>query len=59
LAANFNKGASGAAEVAALDAFAAANGLLADLPEPGSVAVLAIGAGVLLKRKPRICIRGG
>jgi autotransporter-associated beta strand protein len=58
LAANFNKGASGAAELAALDAFAAANGLLADVPEPASVALLVIGSGALLKRKPRIRIRG-
>ena len=34
LAANFNKGASSASDIAALDAFAAANGLLADVPEP-------------------------
>ncbi|MGA2442978.1 MAG: hypothetical protein ABSH08_18655, partial [Tepidisphaeraceae bacterium] len=42
LAANFNQAASGAAsagDVAALDAFAAANGLLADVPEPASLAL--------------------
>ena len=43
LAANFNKGASGAAgasaaDFAALDAFAAANGLLSYVPEPTTVA---------------------
>jgi hypothetical protein len=57
LAANFNKGASGvagasAADWAALDAFAAANGLLADVPEPASVGVAVLGvAGVLARRR--------
>jgi autotransporter-associated beta strand protein len=42
LAANFNQGANGAAgasaaDFAALDAFAAANGLLADVPEPATI----------------------
>jgi autotransporter-associated beta strand protein len=58
LAANFNKAANNASDIAALDAFAAANGLLADVPEPASFVMLAIGAGALLKRKPRIRIRG-
>ncbi len=46
LAANFGQGDNGAAvtvtpaDYAALDAFAAANGLLADVPEPGSIAML-------------------
>jgi hypothetical protein len=52
LAANFNKGASGAAAVAALDSFAAANGLLADVPEPASAGLLVLGAmGVLANRR--------
>jgi autotransporter-associated beta strand protein len=47
LAANFNQSDSGAAsagDVAALDAFAAANGLLADVPEPATTGLLAMGA---------------
>jgi autotransporter-associated beta strand protein len=58
LAANFNKGASGAAggatsaDWAALDAFAAANGLLADVPEPASLGVM-VGIGVLMLRRRR------
>ena len=55
LAANFNQGASGAAsagDVAALDAFAAANGLLADVPEPGCAGMLAMaGLGMLRRRR--------
>ena len=47
LAANFNKGAAGTAGVspadyASLDAFAAANGLLADVPEPVALPLLAV-----------------
>jgi hypothetical protein len=60
LAANFNKAASGAsagataADFAALDAFAAANGLLADVPEPTSIGLLAAGAaGLMVRRRKR------
>ena len=53
LAANFNKGAASASDIAALDAFAAANGLLADVPEPGSLAMLAIGAAGIMARRRR------
>ena len=58
LAANFNQSVSGAAvsagDVAALDAFAAANGLLADVPEPASAALMVMaGLGILARRRPR------
>jgi autotransporter-associated beta strand protein len=60
LAANFGQGDSGAdagvtaADVAALDAFAAANGLLADVPEPGCAALaVGLGLGTLGRRKRR------
>jgi autotransporter-associated beta strand protein len=56
LAANFNQSVSGAAsagDVAALDAFAAANGIsLAAVPEPATMGLLALGAvGVLGRRR--------
>ena len=52
LAANFNKGAAGSNVVAALDAFAAANGLLADVPEPTTgVLVLVAGLGLFSRRR--------
>jgi autotransporter-associated beta strand protein len=58
LAANFNKGASGAAgdataaDWAALDQFAAANGLLADVPEPAAIGMLiVIGAGLMARKR--------
>jgi hypothetical protein len=60
LAANFNKGASGAAaqataaDFAALDSFAAANGLLADVPEPAAAPLLVFAtAGALARRRAR------
>ncbi|MGD0768688.1 MAG: PEP-CTERM sorting domain-containing protein, partial [Tepidisphaeraceae bacterium] len=63
LAANFNQSDSGAAvsagDVAALDAFAAANGLslpTSSVPEPasGSIVVMA-GLGILRRRRRGLC----
>ncbi|MGA2442803.1 MAG: PEP-CTERM sorting domain-containing protein, partial [Tepidisphaeraceae bacterium] len=58
LAANFNQPVSGAAsagDVAALDAFAAANGIsLANVPEPTSTAMIVMaGLGILRRRRRR------
>jgi len=59
LAANFNQGVSGAAaagDVAALDAFAVANGLTlptSSVPEPATTGLLAMGAIGLLARRRR------
>ncbi|MGA2442326.1 MAG: dockerin type I repeat-containing protein [Tepidisphaeraceae bacterium] len=59
LAANFNQNASGAdvsaGDVAALDAFAAANGIsLANVPEPaGAALMLMTGLGILRRRRRR------
>jgi autotransporter-associated beta strand protein len=60
LAANFNKGATGtsiglpAYDDPALVAFAAANGLLADVPEPATAGLLVVaGLGVLGRRRRR------
>jgi hypothetical protein len=57
---NLGKSASGAAveipasDYAAIDAFAAANGLMADVPEPSSALVIAIaGIGALARRRRR------
>jgi autotransporter-associated beta strand protein len=57
LAANFNKGAASASDISALDAFAAANGLLADVPEPASLGLIAIGNSLLLARRRSIRAR--
>jgi hypothetical protein len=55
LAANFNQGVSGATsagDVAALDAFAAANGLLVNVPEPTTGSLLLVaGAGLSMRRR--------
>jgi hypothetical protein len=58
LAANFNKGASGASvgpgaqSDPAIVAFAQANGLMADVPEPLSFGLAAIGiTGILTRRR--------
>jgi len=57
LAENFGKSASGSAvqltqaDWAALDAFAAANGLMADVPEPATSGIVLFGAAVLLSRR--------
>ncbi|MGA2442620.1 MAG: dockerin type I repeat-containing protein, partial [Tepidisphaeraceae bacterium] len=63
LAANFNQSASGAdvsaGDVAALDAFAAVNGLPIAVPEPGTGLFLAVSvAAVLSSRRRRIPWRG-
>jgi hypothetical protein len=51
MASNFNQGASQAA-TAALDAFASANGLMADVPEPASTGLIVMGVlGVLSNRR--------
>ena len=42
-----------AADLAAIDAFAAANGLMADVPEPASASLLALSAVSLLSKRKR------
>jgi autotransporter-associated beta strand protein len=54
LAANFNMSASSASDVAAIDAFAAANGLLADVPEPAFAGVCLIVTAGFLSRRRRV-----
>ncbi len=63
LAANFGQGDSGAAasvtpaDIAALNAFAVANGLplpaFDAVPEPGAISLIALGTGMLLRRRSR------
>jgi autotransporter-associated beta strand protein len=55
VAANFDKGASGASsgEWNAVVAFAQVNGLMADVPEPGSMAMVTVAAGMLSRRRIR------
>jgi len=57
MAANFNQGVSGAdvsgGDVAALDAFAAANEMPIDVPEPAGLCLVTLGAGALLHRRHR------
>jgi len=62
LAANFGKSLGSAADAvtsadwAALDAFAQANGLMSDLPQPESDGLFAIGALGILARRRRQCL---
>jgi hypothetical protein len=42
-----------AADYAAIDAFAAANGLMADVPEPATITLMTLAAAGLLKRNRR------
>jgi hypothetical protein len=53
MANNFDEGAS-EADIVALDAFAAENGLMADVPEPAAMAIAALGlAGTMGRRRRR------
>jgi hypothetical protein len=57
LVSNLGKQANGgavvlpAADYAAIDAFAAANGLMADVPEPASAAILVAGMAMFIRRR--------
>ncbi|HEY1923316.1 MAG TPA: dockerin type I domain-containing protein [Tepidisphaeraceae bacterium] len=60
LVSNLGKAANGAditlpaSDIAAIDAFAAANGLMADVPEPAGVGILSAAAfGLLLRRRAK------
>jgi hypothetical protein len=53
LASNFNKGASQAANLEALDAFAIANGLDVNVPEPVAVGLIATATFMTLRRRLR------
>ncbi|HEX4056091.1 MAG TPA: hypothetical protein VHX86_17655 [Tepidisphaeraceae bacterium] len=65
LASNFGESASGAdvtlssSDWAALDAFAAANGLLADVPEPALLPVLAAMFILMQRRRPKQLVHVG
>jgi hypothetical protein len=53
LAANFGKGASGA-DTAALESFAIANGLEADVPEPAGLGFLGMSGVLFLSRRRKV-----
>jgi autotransporter-associated beta strand protein len=62
LAQNFNQAASqsavGAADLAALDAFASSNGIsLTSVPEPATAALLAVAGSVIFSRRRRVVLR--
>jgi hypothetical protein len=52
LASNFNQGAS-QSDIAALESFAAANGLLASVPEPASTGLILLAGASWLTRRRR------
>jgi autotransporter-associated beta strand protein len=61
---NLGRSASGAdvvlpaADYAAIDAFAAANGLMADVPEPGTLLLIAVGMPISLRLRRRRQVNG-